>query len=314
MRPQRSASAARRRQPGDAAREHDVGLQHVDAAAQDEVSRLVRAAHHLARRDADAGQPAECAVALDVVAAQRLLEPVGAQALQLARTARRRRDVPAPLAVTRHAPALIGVDHQLEVVADRGADVLDDGHVLAPVGVVEAQLECAHAALAQRDRPPCPLVRVDQLAARGVGQQALVAAAQKPPHGRVEQPPGEIPDRALGRPRPAAVEVDGLADLAHRLGAQRIEPDQEALEDLAVGQVIAARAARDADVGVHEHERRVLVRARKRVPGGLERRLQRVAVAARLDAGDACLGCHQALTVAIGCVEWARQRRRPREG
>ena len=39
---------------GDAAREHDVGLQHVDAAAQDEVARLVRAAHHLARGDAHA--------------------------------------------------------------------------------------------------------------------------------------------------------------------------------------------------------------------------------------------------------------------
>src|SRR2546430_7078127 len=40
----------------DAAGKDDVGLDHVDAAAQDEVARLVRAAHHLSGCEAQARQ------------------------------------------------------------------------------------------------------------------------------------------------------------------------------------------------------------------------------------------------------------------
>ena len=50
-RPWRSASAAIAPAAADAADEHDVGLEHVDAAADDEVARLVLPAHHLAGRE-----------------------------------------------------------------------------------------------------------------------------------------------------------------------------------------------------------------------------------------------------------------------
>ena len=81
--------------PAEAAREHDVGLHDVDAAAQDEVARLGQAAHHLAGRDPQRGAAPQQGVALDVVGAQRLLEPVDAERLERAGALRRGRDVPA---------------------------------------------------------------------------------------------------------------------------------------------------------------------------------------------------------------------------
>ena len=42
-------------------------------------------------------------------------------------------------------------------------------------------------------------------------------------HGLAERAPDEVPDRDLERPGAAAVEVDGLADLAHDLDAAGVD-------------------------------------------------------------------------------------------
>jgi hypothetical protein len=59
-----------------------------------------------------------------------------------------RRHVPARCAIARHPPPLIGVDHQLDIPADRVAHRLDDLDVRAPIGVVEADLDRPHAGVA----------------------------------------------------------------------------------------------------------------------------------------------------------------------
>ena len=83
------------------------------------------------------------------------------------------------------------------------------------------------------------------------------------------------------------MEVDGLAELAHDLAAQRVDPDQQPLEQRAVGQRVAARVALDAVVAAHDHDRRLLREARLGIPGHAQRRIPRPRVAARLDGGDA---------------------------
>ena len=272
--------------PAEAAGEHRVGLHDVDAAAQDEVARLEQAAHHLAGRDAQRRAPAQQRVALDVVRAQRLLEPVDAERLERAGALGRGRDVPARGAVAGHAPALVGVDHDLDVRADRGAHRLDDLDVAAPVVVVEAQLHRAHAAVAQRGDAPRALLGRHGLAGRGVREQPLRASAEQPPQRLADQPPDEVPDRHLDRPRAPAVEVDGLEDLAHGLGPHRVDADEQAVEQRGVRDVVAARVAGDAVLRAHDDERRLDRRARRRVPRRAKRRVERDGVAAHLDAGD----------------------------
>ena len=266
--------------------EHDVGLHDVDAPAEDQVARLEQAAHHLARRDPQRRPAAQQGVALDVVRAQGLLEPVDAKRLERAGALGRRRDVPARGPVAGHPPALVGVDHHLDVGADRVADRLDDLDVAAPVGVVEAELDGPHAAVAQRRDAPRALVRAHRLGGRGVREQPPRAAAELAHQRLADEPPDEVPDRHLDGPRPAAVEIDRLEDLPDRLGPQRVEADEQSLEERGVRHVVAARVAGDAVLGAHDHERRLDRRARHRVPRGPERRVEDDGIPAHLDAGD----------------------------
>src|SRR5205814_8142246 len=130
------------------------------------------------------------------------------------------------------------------------------------------------------------LLRRQELAARCVGEEARGPAAEEPPERRAGGLADEVPDRDLDRPRSAAVQVDRLADLAHDLGAERVEADEQALEQLPVGQAVAARGyAGYALVRAHEHERRVLVSARDGIPRGLAARVERGAVGASLASG-----------------------------
>src|SRR2546430_1961663 len=82
-----------------------------------------------------------------VVPPMRPLEPVNAEQFEHSRTLRRCRDVPPRLAVSRHPPALIRVDHDLEVGAHRVPHDLDDGDVVTPIGVMEADLHGADPAV-----------------------------------------------------------------------------------------------------------------------------------------------------------------------
>src|SRR5437899_11308573 len=84
-------------------------------------------------------QPAEAVV---VVAWERLLEPAHIHPLELARDLQRERKPPiAMAAVARLDPGLIGVDHDLDPVADRGPDSLDYFQVFAWVFEVESKLD-----------------------------------------------------------------------------------------------------------------------------------------------------------------------------
>ena len=71
------------------------------------------------------------------------------------------------------------------------------------------------------------------------------------------------------------MEVDRLAQLAHDLGAARVDARQQALEHRRVGQVVAARVAREAVVGAHDHERRLAAARAAPDPSGAERRVER---------------------------------------
>ena len=152
-RPQRSASAAIRRQPPMPPESTTSGCttstpprstrSRASAAPRTISPAAIRSV--VSRRSA--AYPSTSSVA------QRLLEPVDAERLERACALRRGRDVPARREIAGHAPALVGVDHDLEVAADRVAHRLDDRDVVAPVGVVEAQLDRPHARVAQRDAP-----------------------------------------------------------------------------------------------------------------------------------------------------------------
>ena len=98
------------------------------------------------------------------------------------------------------------------------------------------------------------------------------------PERLVERSADEIPDGDLDRPVAAA---GGSRRSRRSRGRSRCaadRPRREALERLAVGKAVAARVALDAVVGADEDDRRVLMRARHGVPGGRERRIERIAV------------------------------------
>ena len=83
------------------------------------------------------------------------------------------------------------------------------------------------------------------------------------------------------------MEVDRLANLADDLRAERIDADKQALEHRAVWERVAARVPLDAFVRADYHERRLLLRARLRIPRDPERRVERELVPPRLDGRDA---------------------------
>ena len=237
-------------------------LDHVDAAADDEVARLLRRAHHLAGREAKARcSAAQRAVALDVVGAQRLLEPVDAERLERPRALRRGGDVPARLAIAGHPPALVRVDHELELRADRVAHRLDDGDVLAPVGMVEADLHGADARSRSARQRATRSARLEQLAARGVGEQTLAAAAEQLPERHAERlaergprrrPPPSRAGRRGSRPSRTSSRTTSV-----RNGSR---PTRSRSSSSRSGRASPLAPARHALVGVDADEGRLLVR------------------------------------------------------
>ena len=171
--------------------------------------------------------------------------------------------------------------------ADGLAHRLDHRQVDAPVARVEAKLHRLYARVAEREAAANAFVRRDELAARRVGEDAVLAC----PRGaaRAARPSARATRSQTATssdPVPAMVEVDGLADPVDDLRVRRVDPDEEPLEQLAVGERVAARVALDAVVGADDDERRVLMSARLGIPCGRERRVERIAVAPRLDRRD----------------------------
>jgi hypothetical protein len=112
-----------------------------------------------------------------------------------------------------------------------------------------------------------PLGGRDRLHGRGVRAERFVPVAEEPPHRRLDELAERIPHRDLDGPRPGAVEVDRLADLVHGVGLAQVEPDEQPLEQGAIGEPVpTGSGARHPVVRVDEHDGRVLLRARPRVP------------------------------------------------
>ena len=272
--------------PADATGEHDVGLQHVDATAQHEVTRLTQVAHHLAAGQAEVRPRPQRGPSIDVPGVERLLEPVDADAFELTRDLRGRGHVPARRRVTFHAPTLVGVDHQLDRRTDRITELFEHGHVVAPVGVMKSDLHGPDPPSLQRLHPPDALLGGHQLARAGIGLQRLATTAQELPHRLGEGAADDIPYRDLDDPGARPMEVGGLTDLADHFRAERIEADEEALEDGDIGQEVARGVADDPLIRMHTDDLGLLLDTRDRVPRGPERRIERVAVAPDLDVGD----------------------------
>ena len=83
------------------------------------------------------------------------------------------------------------------------------------------------------------------------------------------------------------MEVDRLADLADHLGLKGIDAAEEMLELLAVGKRCASGDAGQSLVRVDDDQRLVDVLTRYGIPGGMERRIERIAVVTGLDRPDA---------------------------
>src|SRR5205807_1845388 len=105
------------------------------------------------------------------------------------------------------------------------------------------------------------LLGTQQLRVRRIRNETIRAATEQLPTRSVERAADEIPDRRLRSPRPRMVEVDRLAELVDDLGPQRIDADEQPLEQLPVRQRVTACVALDAVVAAHDHDRRFLTRA-----------------------------------------------------
>ena len=151
---------------------------------------------------------------------------------------------------------------------------------------MEAELHRLHAGVAKGHAALRALLGGDELAARRVGEDAFPRATEELPERLTPRASDEVPDGDLERPVPPVVEVHRLADPVDDVGLERVDAHEQTLEQLAVGQRVPARVALDALVGADDDDRRVLVRAGLRIPRRAERRVQRIAVASRLDRRD----------------------------
>ena len=198
IRPHRSAMPGDPAAAAEAAGQHGVRLHDVDAAAQQQVARLVQAAHHLARRQpqrragpAAARSPRRRASAAAPPASRRR----GARAR--GRTGSRwRRPSGALRSPAVRQPWLAStISSMSEPTASRTASTTATSSRQS--GAMEAELHRAHAGVAQRGHAPRALRRLDELAAGGVGRDPLGAAAEQPPERLAERPGRRGP-----RPRP----------------------------------------------------------------------------------------------------------------
>ena len=198
---------------------------------------------------------------------ERLLEPVDAESLELARelharSSKSQRGVRSP--GMRQPWFASTITSSSGTLRPHG---LDHGQVDAPIVRVEADLRGAHARVAQCPAAAHALVRIDELAARCVRADSAPLAAEQLPQRLVPCAPDEIPDGDLDDPVAPVMEVDGLDDPVDGVGVGYVDSDEQALEQLAIRNRIAARVALDAVVGADDHDRRVLVGARLGVPG-----------------------------------------------
>ena len=206
---------------------------------------------------------------------KRLFEPVDAERLEHPGDLRRGRDIPARLEIAGHPPPLVGVDHDLEVAPDGVADRLDDPDVVAPVGMMEADLDGLHARVAERDATAGALVGLDELSARDVREQPLGAAAEELPdrlsRRLAEQRPRQRPRRSRHRPPWKSTVSSSSRTSSVRKGSRPTRSDSSCSWS---GSASPLAQPVTPSSGVNADERRLLVVARDRIPRGAKRRVE----------------------------------------
>ena len=221
---------------------------------------------------------------------QRLLEPVHAEPLQLGRELRA--PSPRPSAASR-SPGIrqpwfaSTISSRSDPTASRTASTTARSRRQSLV--VEAELHRPDAArrAARRSAARAPPAR---RARRSTRRRAVVSsgrrgAARAACRARGRRGPRRRPRAIQFR---AAVEVDRLdRSRATTSVANGSRPTSKRSRSVAIGQVVAARVALHARRrSATTTTRRVLVRARHGIPGGAERRVERIAVPPRLDRRD----------------------------
>ena len=130
---------------------------------------------------------------------------------------------------------------------------------------MEPELHGADAGVSKCSAASDAFVRVDEFTARGVPEHPVALASEHLPDGLVLRTAKQVPDRNLDDPVTTVVKVDGLDDPVNGLRVD-LDPDEQALEQLAIGHAVAARVPLDAVVGADDDDRGLLERPRDRDP------------------------------------------------
>src|SRR4029077_4534793 len=135
--------------------------------------------------------------AFAVTAMQRLLHPIDAKLLELARHGHRVLERPGRVGVLRQAPTLIAIDHQLEPRADALPHCFERLDVLSPIAAMETDLERRKTARAIRLAGSRELSGLAQRAGRRIGAHAVREAPKQFPARLTGDLAGEIPERQI---------------------------------------------------------------------------------------------------------------------
>ena len=272
--------------PEDPDREHRVGLVDVEGARGEVAVELGRRPRQLAAGDPDAAlrpQPGEPG---DVVAGERLLEPRDSELREPRGKLGDLVEAEEGLDVSGHPPALVQVDHDLDIGPDRVPDGGDRGDPLPRAAAFDSQLQRAEAGLSEAERRLGPRFGREEGSRRRVCGDARLLSTQEPGRRHSLGLPGEVPERRLQRPVAPRVEGDRLEDAHVPLELERIAPDEELGEALEPVHRVARADACEALVRVDEDERRLGRPPRLRIPGRGERRVERIAETAEPDPRD----------------------------
>ena len=195
--------------------------------------------------------------------------------------------VPAvPLLVGRDAPPPVPVHHYVEFVAYCFAYGLEHLHVVAPVLAVEAQLHRAEALAYRLLRRLDSRLSRAQFAGRGVGAQAVAAAAEQPVNRLTGRLADDVPERDLDRPDASDEERHRAQVVDVLLEVERVLAHQEAAGHVPADRHAARPDARDPFVGVYLDDVDTRVDGRKRLPGRVERPRHRHLEQADAEVGD----------------------------